>query len=488
MTMIKVSNLTFSYPNHFENIFNQVNMQLDTDWKLGFIGRNGKGKTTFLKLLMGAYSYQGHISSSVKFDYFPFEIKDRTKYSYEILEDIDSNYEMWRVQRELSLLSQDEEVLYRPFESLSEGEQTKLMLALLFSRDNYFLLIDEPTNHLDGGSRQVIKNYLSQKRGFILISHDRDLLNACIDHVLCINNTKIEIQKGNYDTWKQNKDYEDQYEWEQNEKLKKEIKHLTLAARRTAGWADAVERTKIGMGAGDRGYIGHKSAKMMKRAKNVEKRQNQTIEAKSKLLKNIDEAEVLSLQQLSFGGERLVNIQDLSIHYEEKKVLNQFNLVIEPGDRIAIQGKNGSGKSSLLKVLVGEHKNFRGTVYRAPGIKISYVSQDTQFLKGNVKTYSEERQIEESKLKSMLVKLGFSRIQLDKPMEDFSSGQKKKVLIAASLCEESHLLIWDEPLNYMDVLSRLQIEEMILAHQPTMIFVEHDLAFVENIASKKIQL
>lgn len=488
MTMIKVSNLTFSYPNHFENIFNQVNMQLDTDWKLGFIGRNGKGKTTFLKLLMGAYSYQGHISSSVNFDYFPFEIKDRTKYSYEILEDIDSNYEMWRVQRELSLLSQDEEVLYRPFESLSEGEQTKLMLALLFSRDNYFLLIDEPTNHLDGGSRQVIKNYLSQKRGFILISHDRDLLNACIDHVLCINNTKIEIQKGNYDTWKQNKDYEDQYEWDQNEKLKKEIKYLTLAARRTAGWADAVERTKIGMGAGDRGYIGHKSAKMMKRAKNVEKRQNQTIEAKSKLLKNIDEAEVLSLQQLSFGGERLVNIQDLSIHYEEKKVLNQFNLVIEPGDRIAIQGKNGSGKSSLLKVLVGEHKNFHGTVYRAPGIKISYVSQDTQFLKGNVKAYSEERQIEESQLKSMLVKLGFSRIQLDKPMEDFSSGQKKKVLIAASLCEESHLLIWDEPLNYMDVLSRLQIEEMILAHQPTMIFVEHDLAFVENIASKKIQL
>lgn len=485
--MINISELSFSYPNHFENIFTKVSLQLDTDWRLGFIGRNGKGKTTFLKLLMGEYEYSGTISASTKFDYFPFEIGDASKYTYEVLDEIDKNYELWRVQRELSLLEVEDEVLYRPFETLSEGEQTKVMLALLFSRDNYFLLIDEPTNHLDGASRTVIKEYLSKKKGFILISHDRDILDECVDHILCINNTKIEIQKGKYSTWRQNKDYEDQYETEKNEKLKKEIKRLELAAKRTESWADAVERSKIGTGAGDRGYIGHKSAKMMKRAKCTEKRQKNSIEEKSKLLKNIERVENLSVEQYDFSGERLINIQDLCIAYTEKNVVENFSLEIKPGDRIALIGKNGSGKSSILKSIIGD-LNFEGNINIASGLEISYVSQDTQFLKGKLKSYCEERGIEEHKMKSMLIKLGFSKLQFEKNMEDFSSGQKKKVLIASSLCETSHLLVWDEPLNYMDILSRIQIENMILDCKPTMIFVEHDAKFVETIATKWVQL
>ena len=119
---------------------------------------------------------------------------------------------------------------------------------------------------------------------------------------------------------------------------------------------------------------------------------------------------------------------------------------------------------------------------------ISYVSQDTSYLKGSLKDFAKFENIDESLLKTILRKLDFSRTQLDKDINDFSAGQKKKVLIAKSLCEQSHLYLWDEPLNFIDVLSRIQIEDLILKFKPTILFVEHDKTFVENIATKKINI
>ncbi len=198
MSLISVNNLTFHYEGSSDNIFEDVSFQIDTDWKLGFTARNGRGKTTFLKLLMGEYEYKGNISHIESFDYFPFEVKDKEKTFMEIMEELYPEYELWRVCKELSLLKVDEDILYRPFYTLSNGEQTKAMLAVLFSQESKFLLIDEPTNHLDVRGKESIKDYLKQKKGFILVSHDRDLLNECINHILVINKTNIEVYKGNF--------------------------------------------------------------------------------------------------------------------------------------------------------------------------------------------------------------------------------------------------------------------------------------------------
>lgn len=162
MSQITVSNLTFSYEGSYDNIFENVSFQLDTDWKLGFIGRNGKGKTTFLCLLQGKQEYQGSIKASVAFDYFPYEMeKGQEELAVaELFEQLRPGCEMWKVLRELDQLELDAECLYRPFCTLSHGERTKAMLALLFSQDNFFLLVDEPTNHLDIEARQVVKEYL----------------------------------------------------------------------------------------------------------------------------------------------------------------------------------------------------------------------------------------------------------------------------------------------------------------------------------------
>ena len=219
--MIQVSNLTFAYNGSYETIFDHVSFQIDTDWKLGFTGRNGRGKTTFLNLLQGKYDYQRSISASVEFSYFPYTVADKSRLAVDVVEEIHPEYRCWRLAREMNDLNLPQELLYRPYETLSGGEQTKLQLAVLFSRENNFLLIDEPTNHLDLQGRELVSRYLNGKRGFLLVSHDRAFLDGCVDHILSINKANIEVQRGNFSSWFENKRRQDAFEQAENEKLKK---------------------------------------------------------------------------------------------------------------------------------------------------------------------------------------------------------------------------------------------------------------------------
>jgi len=164
------------------------------------------------------------------------------------------------------------------------------------------------------------------------------------------------------------------------------------------------------------------------------------------------------------------------------------SFAINQGDRIALCGRNGSGKSSILKLICGEELAYSGTFRKASQLKISYVPQDTSWLKGNLTDYARENGLDESLFKAILRKLDFSRLQFEKDMSEFSNGQKKKVLIARSLCEQAHLYVWDEPLNFIDVISRMQIEELLLEYSPTILFVEHDSEFCKNVGTVTVQL
>ena len=158
------------------------------------------------------------------------------------------------------------------------------------------------------------------------------------------------------------------------------------------------------------------------------------------------------------------------------------------GERLALFGKNGSGKSTLLKLLARQAVEFSGELYMPKSLRISYVPQNASFLAGSLQDFSRERNIDESLFRAVLHRFGFERNQFDTDMGDFSAGQKKKALLAASLCEEAHLYIWDEPLNYIDVISRMQIETLILEYQPSMILVEHDRMFLERVATNILNL
>lgn len=497
MSLINVTNLTFGYDGSYDNIFENVSFQIDTDWKLGFTGRNGRGKTTFLNLLQGKYEYSGTISASVRFEYFPYHVADESLETLSVVRGVCPGCPDWQILREISLLDIAEDRLAQPFVTLSEGERTKVLLAALFLTSNSFLLIDEPTNHLDMETRRLVGKYLQKKHGFILVSHDRALLDSCVDHVLSINKTNIEIQKGNFSSWWHNKSLRDNFELAENAKLKKDIKRLAVSAARTAGWSEKVEKSKFKKHNPraqsekvffDKGYIGRKAAKMMQRSKSLEKRQQNAMDEKKDLLKNLETADSLKITPLKYHSDVLVNFNDVSLFYDERAICENVGFTIRHGERVALNGKNGSGKSSIIKLICGASIAHTGDVAIGSNLKISYVSQDTSYLTGNLSDFAYRHNIDESLFKAILRKLDFQRVQFEKDMADFSSGQKKKVLIAKSLCEQAHLYIWDEPLNFIDVLSRIQIEELLLQYKPTLLFVEHDEAFCNKIADKVINL
>ncbi len=227
---------------------------------------------------------------------------------------------------------------------------------------------------------------------------------------------------------------------------------------------------------------------MMKKAKCTEKRKEKAIDDKKKLLKNIERADNLKIHPQNYLKTKYINIDNLSISYGENKLFDGLSFTVNEGDRVALRGKNGCGKSSIIKLILGEDIDYTGNVNIGNKLTMSYISQDTSHLKGSFKEYVESEAIDESLFRAILAKLDFNPNSIDKDLSELSAGQKKKVLIAKSLSQKSNLYIWDEPLNYIDIISRMQIEKLILEYKPTMIFVEHDYMFNENVATKLIQL
>lgn len=496
MSLINISHLTFGYEGSFDLVFEDVSFQIDTDWKLGMTGRNGKGKTTLMQLLMGKYPHQGTISASVEFAYFPCLRPDPMALAYQVAEEITPDYEWWRLIRELNLLEVEEERLYQPFDTLSGGEQTKIMLASLFLREGRFLLIDEPTNHLDQHGRKMVARYLNRKRGFLLVSHDQWLLDECTDHTVALTRTSIQIQKGNFSSWWENKQRQDQFEQAENAKLHREIRHMDEAAKKTADWSTQVEATKnnsqrVGGLKPDKGHVGHMAAKMMKRSKSAQQRRQRALDEKKELLKDLEVNRDLKLTPLVYRRQRLIWAENLCMFYGSRQICQPIRFSLEPGECMAIQGVNGSGKSSLLSLLWGEPTeglHFTGTLQTGSQMKISRVMQDTSWLAGNLSDFARNQGIDESRFKTILRYLDVSRSQFEKPMEEFSQGQKKKVLLASSLCQEAHLYIWDEPLNFVDIFSRMQLAQLLRTADVTMILVEHDQAFLESLNTRTLEI
>ncbi len=508
MSMIKAENLTFSYPNTSDEVFENINFQIDSDWKLGLIGRNGRGKTTLFRLLMGEFEYEGKIIHDLSFDYFPYPVKNPSLMTLEILSEICPAADDWEFMRELNYLEVDAEVLYRSFETLSNGEQTKVLLAALFLNEGHFLLIDEPTNHLDVHARRVVASYLQKKKSFILISHDRNFIDGCVDHIMAINKNSIDITAGNYSSWWENKQNKDALEAAENIRLKKEIGRLNEASRQSANWSDRVESSKKGTtNSGsklDKGFVGHRAAKMMKRSKQLQTRQQNAIEEKSGLLKDMETADPLQMFPLSYHSELLLKADQVSVTYEGNTATSPVSLELHRGERIVIDGANGSGKSSFIKLILQEagygsfikdsgvsddvKLRYSGEITIPAGLTISYVSQNTDDLYGNLSDYADRFGIDAALYFTLLRKLGFERNMFAKNIEDFSGGQKKKVLIARSLCEQAHLYIWDEPLNFIDIYSRIQLEDVIRENHASMLLIEHDEKFRENIKAKVISI
>lgn len=236
----------------------------------------------------------------------------------------------------------------------------------------------------------------------------------------------------------------------------------------------------------DKGYIGHRAAKLMKRSKSIEKRKNQNREEKQSLLKDVEEYNDLKMFPLTYFQSQLVQLSHISIAYQDRIIINDLFMTICMGERILLKGHNGSGKSSLIRLIV--NKTSQDGIEINHQLKISYVPQDCSYLQGDLDDLIESYHLDCSLVKSILIQFGLTKDHFYKPLQHYSLGQKKKVMLAISIASPAHLYIWDEPLNYIDIFSRIQLERVILKYQPTLLFVEHDEYFQENIATNSIDL
>ncbi|MGX7245664.1 Lsa family ABC-F type ribosomal protection protein [Enterococcus quebecensis] len=496
MSKIEIKNLTFGYDNQGTILFDQASLNVDTQWKLGLIGRNGRGKTTLLKILQNQLAYSGQVLQQLEFLYFPQPIKDKKQLTYYALQEI-SNFEQWEIERELNLLQVNPDILWRAFETLSGGEQTKALLSLLFIEDHYFPLIDEPTNHLDILGRRQVADYLKKKRqGFIVVSHDRIFVDEVVDHVLSIEKSQLELYQGDFSVYEEQKKIRDEFELAQNEKLKKEVSRLKKTAAEKAEWSRSKEQDKYGKasdkGSGaifDTGFIGARAARTMKRSKTIVNRMEAQLTEKESLLKDVEYIDPLTMNYQPGHHKRLLTVENLTLSYQEENLFQNISFELNHGQRVALAGANGSGKSSIIQFLLNQFDGeSKGDLFGPDKLKISCVRQNYEDNHGTLLEFSEDQGLNHQEFLNNLHKLGIEREVFQNRIEQMSMGQRKKVELAKSLAQPAELYVWDEPLNYLDVFNHEQLEKLILSVKPTMLIVEHDQAFLEKIATQVITL
>ena len=525
MAQIEIRDLTFYYDDFYHPVFEHLSVNLDTDWKMALVGRNGRGKSTLLRLLEGSLeATSGEIRRSGTVSYFPYPydrafikamdvVKEcigglRTlelklqKYEESFAEnylEVLNRYLEWdgyvmesRICKEVAQMGLSEELLSQDFATLSGGEQTCMLIIALFLRKDAFVLLDEPTNHLDKEKKEHLKEYLKKKKGYIIASHDTMFLDAVADHILAINKVDISIEQGNYSTWRRNMELKELFELRTRQRLIQEINQLERQSKQARSWSDIGNTQKYP-------FCGHfrtnGTRAYMRQAKAAGQQIKDNLEEKKQLLRNMEEEKSLSIYQEILEQECLISAENISYCYGNSilPVFEHVTIHVYPGDKVWLRGKNGAGKTTLLKLLSGLMKGAE--IRRKGGLSIAWVTQEPSCSKGSAKEYlrgslqqGEDYHSVYTKWKELCYLFDLPKDFERRPLETLSSGELKKVHIARTLAGNHQVLFLDEPLNYMDLNFKSQLEAALMDEELTVVFVEHDEEFGRRVANKVVEL
>ena len=525
MSTIVCRGLSFGYDGSERNVFTDLDLVIDTRWRSALVGRNGRGKTTLLRLVHGELTPdRGSIDCAVVTRHFPYMPSDPAISAFDVAKDAAGPFRRWeaemarlldaggdaaslerfstlqarfqeaggyeieaRVYRELGALDIGTALRHRPFRELSGGERTRCLLAGLFARDEGFVLIDEPTNHLDRAGRARIAAYLNAKSGFLLVSHDRAFLDACIDHVIALNRDTVETQRTTFSVWREHFRRRLAAQESRNAELRKDIARLEASARhRRAG---AMKRESDKTSHADKGFIGARAARQMKRAVAAERRVEKAIESRKATLSDAEKSYALTFASTGTQPSRaLVTATNLVVH-RGHALFEPISFQVAAGDRLAIAGPNGSGKTSLMDFVAGASLSHHKGAFSRPGfVTVAYAHQQPRWSHGSLRDRIADDGVDETRFRRIMAALGVPGPVLERPIESMSFGQQKKIELARAFVEPVDLLILDEPLNFIDIHARESIEDAVLRDAPTLVLVEHDAAFVERIATMRIDL
>ncbi len=512
MIEIQINSLVKSFEvGH--NVLDGLTFQIDQGERVGLLGRNGAGKTTLFRILTGELDHdEGQVSIADRhrlglisqIPVYPagYTVEDVLRSAFRRLESLaremealegrmaagesdpallrrygslserfevfggyDTDVAVNKIANGLSISPEQRKQL---FDSLSGGEKTRVNLGRLILEDTDILLLDEPTNHLDLHATEWLEEYIRGFRGTVLaISHDRYFLDRVVTRVIEIEGGKAEFYSGNYSFYAVEKERRYQERLKQYQKEQAKIEQLEKAAEQLRVWAF------MGM---DKTY---------RRAVNIERRieRMRTTERPTKARK-MD----ARFSTAEFHGDEMLGIRNVAKSYGDKRLFEGITLKVEGGERIALIGDNGTGKSTLIKMIMGELYPDDGRIKLGPQAKPAYLPQIIHFdhpdwnLVENM--MASKRGLSAQSARNRLAAYDFRGEDVFKPVSVLSGGEQSRLRLCMLMDGEINFLILDEPTNHLDIASREWIEEAVESYDGTLLFVSHDRYFINRFATR----
>lgn len=515
MTICSVNNVTKSFGGNI--IFENISLEIKNGERVGLVGRNGSGKTTIFGLLTGMESLDagaihmkkgtriGHVAQIPKFDE-AMTVYDVLSSAFKVEKELEKEMHALEknmaeeqeqsslkklmerygiIQEKFAFLGgyeieanimkvanglQVTDLFPRVFTELSGGEQTKVSLAYMLLQKPDLLLLDEPTNHLDLFAVEWLEKFLKEYNGTVMvISHDRYFLDEVVTKIFDLEDGEIHVYHTNYSQFVEEKEERLLQEFQAYQEQQKKIKKMKEAIKRLREWANQANPPNEGL---------HKRARNMERA----------LERIEKLKRPILERKQMGLQfeGQERSGKDVVVMKEVSKGFAGRPLFEQANLHVRFQERTAIVGRNGTGKTTLLKLLLEEINPDVGEIRIGSSVKIGYLSQHTY---GNVKSnvleaFREYVAVTEGEARHILAKFLFYGPAVFKKVTQLSGGEKMRLRLAQLMYQDINFLILDEPTNHLDIESREVLEEALEQYNGTILAVSHDRYFLNKLFEK----
>ncbi|WP_312370797.1 ribosomal protection-like ABC-F family protein [Lachnoclostridium sp.] len=518
MIELGINNLTKYYGA--TKIFENITFDIKTGERIGLIGQNGCGKTTILKIMMCLEDYQEgdiHLRKGAKIGYlnqipiYDKEIKtieviraafeqisiiknqmNQLEIQFENLKgtelekaihqygslseqyELDGGYELeTRINKITEGLQITDNLKELSFNNLSGGEKTRVILAKILLEEPDILLLDEPTNHLDLETIGWLEGFLKEYKGSVLIiSHDRYFLDSVVNKVVELEYSRANIYYGNYSYFVIEKERRFLIDYKNYQNQQKKIEQMENQIKRYRIWGEMRD-----------------SDKMFKRAKELEKR----LEKMEVLGRPVLDSKKVRFDQdiVNRTGKLVLEVEDISKSFEEKTLIKNINLNIFYQDSACIIGKNGSGKSTFLKMILGELDADAGTIKLGSQVKIGYLPQHVRFEDEEqtiLEYFSRLHNITNEMARGQLARVLFFKEDVNKKIKILSGGEKSRLKLCSLTFEKVNFMILDEPTNHLDIDSREVLEETLAEYEGTLLFVSHDRYFINKVADKIIEI